>query len=186
MPERWRRWAMLLLLACGVSNVAAEGIDFQKVTITLGEDNRILLDAQLAYELNATTSEALENGVPLTFETHIQMRAADAWIWSGDVAELSLRSVLRYRPLSGLYEVRRLGQEDKQVFATRASALRYMGRIQNLALVDRGRLDPSREYLVRLRANLDIAALPLPMRPVAYVSAEWDMEAEPWEWLLRP
>ena len=186
MSERWRLWAMLLLLACVASSVSAKGIDFQEVTITLGEDNRIFLDAQLAYQLNETTSEALENGVPLTFETHIQMRAADAWIWAGDVAEFSLRSVLRYRPLSGLYEVRRLGQEDKQVFATRASALRYMGRIQNLALIDRARLDPSREYLVRLRASLDIAALPLPMRPVAYVSSEWDVEAEPWEWLLRP
>ena len=182
----WLRGALALLLVGLALAVSAEDIQFKEVTITLGEDNRIFLDAQIAYQLNETTSEALESGVPLTFETHIQMRAADAWIWSADVAEFRLRSVLRYRPLSGLYEVRRLGQEDKQVFATRASALRYMGRIRNLPLIDRAKLDDTREYLVRLRANLDLAALPLPMRPIAYVSPEWDMEAEPWEWRLKP
>jgi len=185
MPSGWR-WLLLPLLACVCLGAAAQDMKFSEVTITLGEDNRIFLDAQIDYELNEVTAEALENGVPLTFETHIQMREVGAWVWSPDVAEIRLRSVLRYRPLSSLYEVRGLDQQDKQVFATRASALRFMGRIRDLALIDRANLNPKKEYLVRLRSYLDIEALPLPLRPFAYVSSDWSMEAEPWEWRLRP
>lgn len=181
-----RRVFTVLLLAWLSMAVAAPALKFDQVTITLGEDNRIFLDAQVNYDLNPTTLEALENGVPLTFETHIQMRELDAWVWSPDVVEFRLRSVLRYRPLSGLYEVLLVGLDDKQVFATRASALRHMGRIHNLALVDRASLDLNTEYLVRLRSYLDVEALPLPMRPLAYLSSDWSIEAEPWEWQLRP
>jgi len=177
--------AFLLILAMSLG-ASASGLRFDEVTITLGEDNRIMLDAQLAYELTETASEALQSGVPLTFETHIQMRAVDAWIWEPDTVEYRVRSVLRYRPLSALYEVRRVGSDDKQVFATRASALRYMGRVRNLALIDRAELDAKAEYLVRLRSFLDIEALPLPMRPMAYISSDWNLQAEPWEWQLRP
>jgi len=164
----------------------AQALSFDAVTITLGDNDRIILDAQIDYELNETASDALENGVPLTFETHIQMREVGAWMWQSDVAEFRVRNVLRYRPLSGLYEVLRVGTDDKQVFATRASALRFMGRISELALIERSQLNLSAEYLVRLRTYLDIEALPLPMRPMAYISPEWEIESEPWEWQLRP
>jgi len=180
------RLVLLCVLHFMWLEAAAAALSFDEVTITLGEDNRIMLDAQLGYELNETASDALQNGVPLTFETHIQMRAVEAWVWEADTVEFRVRNVLRYRPLSGLYEVRRVGSEDKQVFATRASALRYMGRIRELALINRAELDESAEYLVRLRSFLDIEALPLPMRPMAYISADWKLEAEPWEWQLRP
>lgn len=177
---------MGLFLLLLVGSAAAEALRFHKVTITLGEDDQILLDAQIRHDLNETVSEALESGVPLTFETHIQMREVGAWLWQSDVAEFRVRNVLRYRPLSGLYEVRRLDTDDKRMFATRLSALRYIGQIRNFALVARGGLDLGAEYLVRLRAFLDIEALPLPMRPKAYLSSDWSLESEPWEWQLQP
>lgn len=177
-----------LLLACllALPALAEEALSFSEVTITLGEDNRIFLDAQINYKLNDTATEALENGVPLSFVTHVQMRDVDAWVWSADVVDQRLRSILRYRPLSGLYEVRAAGSDDKQVFATRSSALRFLGRIHEMALIDRGALDAQAEYLVRLDAYLDIEALPLPMRPMAYLTSDWDLQAETWEWRLRP
>lgn len=184
---RWRRYlGSILLLVLLSGQCVAAGLDFSEVTITLGEDNRIFLDAQIHYELNETTAEALENGVPLTFETHVQMRAVDAWVWERDVSEYRLRSVLRYRPLSALYEVRTPGMDNKQVFATRQAALRYMGRIRDLAIVERDRLNLNKEYQVRLEAFLDVEALPLPLRPRAYLSSDWSLKAEPWEWQLRP
>jgi len=177
--------AAYLLLLC-VITVQAADLVFSKVTLTLSEDDRVFVDAQLKYQLNETATEALENGVPLTFEMRIQMRDADAWVWEKDIVEYRLRSVLRYRPLSALYEVRDLSGGAKQVFATRISALRYMGRISDLAIVNRDKLDLNKEYLVRLEAYLDVEALPLPMRPKAYLSSDWDIEAEPWEWRLKP
>lgn len=180
------RWLAIGCLLLSWALAHAGGLKFSAVTITLAEDQRIMLDARIKYELNDTATEALENGVPLTFETHVEMRAADAWLWSADVVDYRLRSTLRYRPLAGLYEVLTAGADNKQVFATRATALRYMGQINDMALIERARLDLEREYIVRLDAKLDIEALPLPMRPQAYLSADWDIAAERWEWRLKP
>jgi len=183
----WRLplWMALLVLCAPVLAVAA-ALEFSQVTITLGEDDRIYLDAQIRYELTPAVSEALENGVPLTFVTMVQMRDTKAWIWQPDAAKHSLHSVLRHRPLSGVYEVRSLENGDEQVFATREAALRYMGRIRDFAIIKRSRLDLDREYLVHLEAYLDIEALPLPLRPRAYLSADWHLAAEAWEWRIRP
>ena len=70
--------AVTLLLALSPTLVA-EDVDFRRVALTLSEDGRILLDAEITFDLNETVSEALVNGVPLTFETHVQMRRAEAW-----------------------------------------------------------------------------------------------------------
>lgn len=186
MTDR-RRLAGLWLALCLAAGAAwSAGIEFSQVTITLGEDDRIYVDAQVQYQLTPTLAEALNNGVPLTFVTHVQMRRAGAWLWESDVVEFRLSSVLRHRPLSGLFEVRNLGTHEEQVFATREAAQRYMGRIRDLALIERSKLDAASEYLVRLESYLDVEALPLPLRPKAYFSSDWELEAEPWEWQIRP
>lgn len=186
MADFRRAVLILLMLWVPTGSVQAAGLEFTQVTITLGDDDQIYADAQIRYHFTPAVSEALDNGVPLTFVTHVQMRRAGAWMWEKDVAEFRIRSVLRHRPLSGLYEVRNLGTKDGQVFATREAAQRYMGRLRDLAIIGRSSLDPTQEYLVRLETYLDVEALPLPMRPKAYFSGDWKLDAEPWEWQIRP
>jgi hypothetical protein len=174
------------LLLCLSSVLLADDVEFQRIALTLSEDGLILLDAEIAYDLNETVSEAMENGVPLTFETHVQMRDAEAWIWEKDVIDHRLRTVLRYRPLSGLYELRNLQGDEGLSFATRSAALRALGRIVAMPIIERDRLDLEKEYLVRVEVNLDVEALPMPMRPLAYLKPDWSISSEPWEWRLRP
>lgn len=164
----------------------ADDVEFQRIALTLSEEGLILLDAEIAYDLNDTVSEALENGVPLTFETHVQMRDAEAWIWEKDVVDHRLRTVLRYRPLSSLYELRNLQGDESLSFATRAAALRALGRVVAMPIIERERLDLEKEYLVSVDVRLDIEALPLPMRPMAYLKSDWSISSESWEWRLRP
>ena len=177
--------AVIVLLSLP-SALFAEGVDFRRIALTLSEDGLILLDAEITYDLNETVSEALENGVPLTFETHVQMRRAKAWIWEKDVIDHRLRTVLRYRPLSGLYELRNLQGDEGLSFATRDAALRAMGRIVAMPIIKRERLDLDKDYLVLVDVKLDIESLPLPMRPTAYLKRAWWISSEPWEWRLRP
>ncbi len=174
------------VLLCLPGAPFADGVEFRRISLTLSEDGRILLDAEVSYDLNDTVSEALENGVPLTFELHVQMRRADAWIWESDVVEHRLRTVLHYRPLSGLYELRNLRGDERLSFATRDAALRTLGNIVAMPVIERARLDLDQEYLVRIDVQLDIEALPLPMRPGAYLKRDWWVSSDPWEWRLRP
>jgi translation initiation factor IF-1 len=175
------------ILLTGLPTVLlADDVAFRRIALTLNEQGLILLDAQIDYQLNDTVSEALENGVPLTFETHVQMRRAKAWIWEKDVVDHRLRTVLRYRPLSGLYELRNLQGDEGLAFATRDAALGALGRIVAMPVIERERLDLDKEYLVRVEVGLDIEALPLPMRPLAYLDSDWSLSSELWEWRLRP
>lgn len=185
MTASARTIAIILLVSLPLA-LFARGVDFQRVELSLSEDGYILLDSEIGYDLNETVSEALENGVPLTFEIHVQMRRAKAWIWEADVVEHRLRTVLRYRPLSGLYELRNLAGEEKIAFATRDAALRALGRIVAMPIVLRETLALDQEYLVRIDARLDVEALPLPMRPRAYLDRDWSIEGEPWEWRFNP
>jgi len=174
------------LLLCLPFGLLAKGVAFQRIALTLSEEGLILLDAEIAYDLNDTVSEALENGVPLTFETHVQMRRAKAWIWEKDIVDHRLRTVLRYRPLSGLYELRNLQGEEGLSFATREAALRALGKIVGMPIIERHRLDLDKDYLVLVDVKLDIESLPLPMRPMAYITRDWSISSDPWEWRLRP
>jgi translation initiation factor IF-1 len=175
------------ILLTGLPTVLlADDVTFRRIALTLSDQGLILLDAEIEYQLNETVSEALENGVPLTFETHVQMRRAKAWIWEKDVVDHRLRTVLRYRPLSGLYELRNLQGDEGLAFATRDAALGAMGRIVAMPVIERERLDLDKEYLVRVEVGLDIEALPLPMRPLAYLDSDWSLSSELWEWRLRP
>jgi hypothetical protein len=176
----------MLLVLCPLAGAAADGIEFERIALTLSADGRILLDADIGYDLNPTILEALENGVPLTFETHVQMRRANAWLWQPDTVEHRLRTVLKYRPLSGLYELRNLQGDERLAFATRDAALRTLGKIVAMPIIDRSALELDADYLVRIEVRLDIESLPLPMRPRAYLSRDWSMSSDPWEWRLRP
>jgi hypothetical protein len=175
-----------IVLFCVPLVPLAEGVDFRRISLTLSEDGRILLDAEISYDLNDTISEALENGVPLTFETHVQMRRAEAWIWESDEVEHRLRTVLQYRPLSSLYELRNLQGDERLSFATRNAALRALGRIVAMPVIERDQLNLDEDYVVRIDVSLDLEALPLPMRPLAYLKRDWWFSSEPWEWRLRP
>lgn len=186
---KMKRFALTIGIVASIcvhSVLLAGGVEFQRISLSLSEDGVILLDADIDYDLNATISEALENGVPLTFETHVQLRRADAWVWESDIVDNRLRTVLRYRPLSGLYELRNLAGDEGLSFATRDAALRTLGKIVAMPIIERGQLDLDEEYLVRVETGLDIEALPLPMRPTAYLKRDWWFSSEPWEWRLQP
>ena len=181
-----RTLVFIILMCLPLASFADSDVEFRRVALTLSEDGRILLDAEIDYDLNETISEALENGVPLTFEIHVQMRRAEAWIWESDIVEHRLRTVLRFRPLSGLYELRNLSGDEQLSFATRAAALGALGRIVGMPIISRTDLNLDEDYSVQVEVRLDIEALPLPMRPMAYLNRDWSFASEPWEWRLRP
>ena len=179
-----RRLIALLLMLLGANALAG---DFRFDTVMLSKvDDQLVMDADIHYALNDTTNEALANGVPLTFVTHIEIRDADAWIWQGDLVDRRLRSTLRYHPLSGLYQLHQLDSDRVQQFATREAAIQALGTLRGLALLPTSQLTPGTTYKVRLDTYLDIEALPLPLRPLAVLTPSWHLESEPWVRPLTP
>lgn len=173
---------VLLLLS-----LSAYGREFQiEEASTRLEDGVYLLDAEIEYRLSDTALDALDNGVPLTIEVHVQVRRDNAWIWQSDAAEYRLRYVIRYHALSGLYEVTGPLSEAPRNFVSREAALGALGEIDGFPLIERSELDEDRAYRIALQAELDIEALPLPLRPVAYLSRAWKLSSESTTWRLMP
>ena len=177
----------LLLLASIllIPIVQAEQISFTQVAIGL-EEGVVLLDMVQEYELSETMLEALQSGVPLTFETRLNMRRDGAFPWQGDEVSLQLRRVLRYHPLSSQYEVNDVANQEIQLFATLAAATRALGYIRSQKIISLEELDQEEYYLVEIQTLHRIADLPLPLRPLAYLTPSWHLESRVYEWRLKP
>jgi hypothetical protein len=176
--------AVLLLLTTGASATARD-FDVEQVSTRL-EDGTFFLDANIRYAFSDRALEALDNGVPLTVEVHIQVRPVDDWIWDASLLDQRLRYRIRYKPLSERFLVSQLPGENGRTYVTRDAALAALGEIRDLPLVSSDRLDPDLDYEVQLRVTLDIEELPLPLRPMAYLYPSWKHASKWTKWPLVP
>lgn len=175
---------LLLLLNC-FAIAHASDITFKAVRLGV-DDGMVLLDISEHYELSENMLEALDYGVPLTFITRINIQKEGAWLWKDKLVELKMSKVLSYHPLSSQYRVVNLYTKTQQMYATQAAALRALGDTRDLPLIEENRLEPGEFYLVDVQTKHDIGSLPLPLRPMAYVSPAWHLSSKVWEWRLKP
>jgi hypothetical protein len=181
----WAVWPATLVLASWVTLAVAAEFTIKKVAARL-QDDVYLVDATIDYQFSAAVLEALENGVPLTVEAHLQVRREGAWIWEPDVVDSRLRSQIRFSPLLGTYHVTNLDTAVRRSFASRDTAIAALGAVKDLVLVGTAALEQDETYRVDMRVTLDIESLPLPLRPKAYLSPDWNLSSEWSRWRLRP
>lgn len=184
MPIVSRQFLFFLLcvtLFCSNPLFAAE---FQILELTTKRQEDVYqLQAKIDYQLSDAALEALDNGVPLTFDIHVQVQRESSWVWTiweERALDLHRRYLIRFRPLTKLYQVVDLKQGRKSSFVTREAALSALGEIDDVPLLSVKELLPDEQYLVKLKASLDIEALPLPLRPMAYMSSSWKLSSH-WE-----
>lgn len=180
------RYALsLILLLCLSAGLPASEIKFKGVELYQSED-KIMLDLAQQYTLNETVLEALESSVPITFETRVGMERDDGFFWQRDIADLRLLSELSYHPLASEYQVHKLYNGEKMIFATLSAALEALGLMRSLEIIAVSELDAEAYYMVGIQTQLDIGSLPLPLRPLAYLSPSWHLQSKVWEWRLQP
>jgi hypothetical protein len=159
--------------------------DFRVQSVSTRTDGDMLvMDAQLDYGFSEVAIEALDNGVPLTLEVHIQLRPTDAWIWDQSLVDQRLRYVIRYKPLSERYLVTRLPGNGGRSYVTRDAAVAALGDLRDLELVPTDRLEADKDYEIHLQAALDIEELPLPLKPMAYLFPSWKLSTGWTKWPL--
>lgn len=146
----------------------------------------LVMDARIRYGFSEAALEALDNGVPLTLEVHIQLRRADAWVWEENLVDERLRYLIRYKPLSERYLVARLPGDEGTGYVTRDAAIAALGEIEDLQLVAKDRLEAGEAYEIHMQASLDIDELPLPLKPAAYLLPSWKLTTGWTKWPLQP
>ncbi len=184
LPDRRRFWAALLLFGCLALPARAAEHDFVIKSIeTALEDGVYRLNARIDYRFSEAALNALRNGVPLLIQLDIQVRE-QRWYWDRTLAELQQGYLLLYHALSGTFIIHNLNSGTQDHYRNLDTALEALGHVRNLPLIDAKLLAPDKDYAVRLRAHLDIESLPAPMRPMAYISADWDLDSGWYTWPL--
>jgi len=180
------QWLTVLLLGGLLWSIVLYADGFQVIELKAEvKESAYQLQAQIDYQLSEEAQEALVNGVPLTLEVHLQLRRAGAWVWEADILDQRLRYEIRFQALGEVYQVTNLQSDSKQNFSTQAAALKALGNLSGIPLVLQQQLTKGETYTLSMRAKLDMEALPLPLRPFAYLDSDWRLESEWKEWHLK-
>lgn len=176
---------LLGLLCSGLLRAQETGLEIRNARTEL-DAGVWYLSARIDYRLNRDTLEALQNGIPLTFELQVELTRQRSWLPDETVAELRQGFELSWQPLSRGYLVRNKNSSDQRAHTTLFAALNDLGRISALPLIDAALVSDPENYEVSLRAVLDQQQLPGPLRMLTFWNDSFTLESEWYRWPLRP
>jgi hypothetical protein len=159
------------------------GIEIRTGTTRL-EEGVWYLSASIDYRLNREILEALQNGIPLSFELEVELNRERTWMPDAEVALLRQEYELSWQPLSRGYLVRNLNSGDQRAHTTLYSALQDLGTVNALPLIDAALLEADERYEVALRAALNQLKLPGPLRMLAFWNDDFSLESDWYRWPL--
>ncbi|RMD71282.1 MAG: DUF4390 domain-containing protein [Gammaproteobacteria bacterium] len=177
------RWFLLFLGSLALLPAWGQTIEVERVKVHLDEEV-YWLDADVHYDLSDEALEALHHGIPLTLTLEIEIFRPRPFLWDEKVAAVELSFRLSYHPLGKQYEVENLHTGVKRSFPSLEEALRALGRVRHFPMLDKRLLEVGRRYKARLRARLDLDALPIPLRLMAYLSPAWHLKSDWYTWTL--
>ncbi len=186
-PNRIIFAALLCLLFNGIFATKSHAEGFRILAAETKLKNHVYhLDANMDLKFSDDALEALRSGVPLIVLVNIEIQKDRNWWWDKTIAELEQGYLLLYHALSEKYIIHNLNSGAQQNFTSLNTALYSLGNIRDFPLIDKNLLEEGDNYYVRLRTYLDIESLPAPMRPIAYISSQWQLESDWFSWPLKP
>ena len=145
------------------------------------EPQRISINVSTDLALNETIEDALHRGINLYFLLELSLQRHRFMIWNERISKHGESIVLKYHALSGRYLILDNRGEMRSSFHNIDSALDYIDELgpHDLILPDGFQIQPDANYYVAARIKLNIEALPMPLRPIAYLSSTWRLNS-PW------
>jgi hypothetical protein len=188
MP-RWANARNALAAGALLLFAAAVGADFRAIEIRprlAGES--LELSGQIELGLTAKVEEALAKGIPLEILIEVRLYRERGWWWNSKIGDWKLKREIRYHALSGQYLVKLSEARDAipESHTSLTEAMRALGNLSELRLALDAPPETSAVHVARVRASLDIEALPAPLRPVAYTSLAWHLNSGWGTWNVTP
>lgn len=178
---------VLLLSLVSVPQAGASDTGFEiRYAGTHIDDGMLVLDAQISYQLSPAATEALQNGVALFIIIDVELIRPRKWYLDKTVAEFEHHFKIERHALSGQYLFTNLATGERRRFESMEEMLARLGAITGLRVVDSAQLNSAPAYNGRIRARLDIEALPTPLRPMAYLSKKWRLTSPWYHWQVKP
>ena len=173
---------VLLSLFSNVASAEAR-FDITEVKVKL-VDKVYYLNARIDFELSDKVLEVMHKGVPIVVVLDIEFQRSRKLLWNDDIAQLVQRYQLDYHALTRQYLVTNLNSGSQHSFPTLEVALDLLGTVVDLPVLDKQLLEKDGQYVGSMRASVDVAELPTPLRLRAYFSADWHLSSEWYSWIL--
>lgn len=162
----------------------AEGFNIISANTQLVK-NVYQFEAKIELNFSDDALEALRSGVPLIILLNIEVLKDRDWWWDKTIAELEQGYLLLYHALSEKYIIHNLNSGAQKNYISLNAALHSLSNIREFPLIDKNLLEQGDNYYARIRTYLDIESLPAPMRPIAYISSQWQLESDWYSWPLE-
>lgn len=183
MFARWRSpWSTWLIVWALAFTAAGWGLWAQAQTPELTQfeltrnDEGLLLDLGVRFDLPPSVEDALLKGVPLYFVAEASV-FRDRWYWRDQrVSQVTRTWRLAYQPLTRSFRVSFGGLT--QSFDNVAEALATARRIGRWKLTEPGQLADSEPYYVEFSYKLDTSLLPRPMQIGIDGQPDWTLRIE--------
>jgi hypothetical protein len=173
---------VLLSLFSNVASAEAR-FDITEVKVKL-VDKVYYLNARIDFELSDKVLEVMHKGVPIVVVLDIEFQRSRKLLWNDDIAQLVQRYQLDYHALTRQYLVTNLNSGSQHSFPTLEVALALLGTVVDLPVLDKQLLEKDGQYVGSMRASVDVAELPTPLRLRAYFSSDWHLSSEWYSWIL--
>jgi hypothetical protein len=187
-PRRRRCLQPLLavLVLLGGPAVAAEGFTILRASAEISGE-RIVVSGSMDLELSEAAETALAKGIPLDILIEFRLQRHRRFWLDAKLGEWTLRAQIKYHALSGLYLVALQGSRQAETFSSQRAALDYIGTLSRVSFpLPPGAEPPGDEYLLRLRARMDLDSLPAALRPMAYTRSAWRLKSKWTDVALAP
>ena len=156
--------------------------EVKQAEIKLQGDSYVLF-ADIVYQLSDKAMEALQNGVPLFWDIQVKIQQHRDVLWDKTLVDLAIRYRIQYHALLNMYRVRNEGDGEVYNFSTLSAALDLMSAVRDFRVLEKTQLAPEKQYLCAVKVSFDREALPLPLRPIAYIDPQWYLSSD---WTLWP
>lgn len=149
------------------------------------KENAYYISTKFNIEFNKQILDALEHGIPLTFNIELKAQAKRKWLPGYTVTSKTISYHLRYQPLTEDFLTINLETGVRNFYDTLTGALSNICQLNNHKLIDSHVLRNDLEYNGLIRIYLDRDKLPSPMRPQAYFSDKWQLETKWHKWQIK-
>jgi Domain of unknown function (DUF4390) len=185
LNAKWILRLCAILLAMPILlNASDSGVAIKSAEAVLQGDDYVM-SADIDYRLSDKAIEALNNGVSLFWTYQFKVQEQRDFVWNNTLLEKSVRYGIQYHALLKLYRVRNDSNGAVDNFSTLQAALDMLSTLRDYRLIEKSKISDGNQYIAAMKITFERDALPLPLRPVAYMNPQWYLSSDWYTWPLK-
>ena len=177
-------WLLCFLATFAAPAFADTRLEVMGASVALDE-GVYELDARLDLAIPEGGRRAIDAGLTLELDYHIDVSRVRRYLPDAEVASLQQSYELSYHALSQRYLLRNLNTGEQQDFGTLQASIDRLAEVRGLPLLDSSLLEPGSAYEFRVRAELNLRTAPDTLGWLLFWTDDWSATSEWYAWTLR-